>query len=148
MSPAARTKFKRFFYMYRQRHRFLYRLKWVQCSPLVAFTHNVKNIKGAADKMVTFKVRLHVPSMCPCPSKLPSKFIIVPMVMDHLMNRLRFGSYSVHQFKFDDDCYGDGTCKRTFTVRVSEVYSAIHKAAGRAIPDFAWYNSCGTEKIP
>ena len=26
--------------------------------------------------------------------------------------------------------------------------SAIHKAAGRAIPGFAWYNSCGTEKCP
>ena len=66
--------------------------------------------------------------------------------------QIAFGSYSVHQFKFDEDCYGDGngdgTCKRTFTVRVSEVYSAIHKAAGRAIPSFAWYNSCGTEKIP
>ena len=26
--------------------------------------------------------------------------------------------------------------------------SAIHKAAGRAVPGFAWYNSCGTEKCP
>ena len=66
--------------------------------------------------------------------------------------QIGFRTYSVHQCKFDDDCYGDGqgdgTCKRTFTVRVNEVYSAIHKAAGRAIPSFAWYNSCGTEKIP
>ena len=62
--------------------------------------------------------------------------------------QIEFRTYSVHQCKFDDDCYGDGTCKQTFTVRVNEVYSAIHKVAGRAIPDFAWYNSCGTEKIP
>ena len=26
--------------------------------------------------------------------------------------------------------------------------SAIHKAADRAVPGFAWYNSCGTEKCP
>ena len=25
-------------------------------------------------------------------------------------------------------------------------YSAIHKAANRAVPGFAWYNSCGAEK--
>ena len=62
--------------------------------------------------------------------------------------QIGFGTYSILQCKFDDDCYGDGTCKRTFTVRVIEVCGGIHKAAGRAIPSFAWYNSCGTENIP
>ena len=27
-------------------------------------------------------------------------------------------------------------------------YSAIHKATGRAVANFAWYNSRGMEKIP
>ena len=31
---------------------------------------------------------------------------------------------------------------------VNVLYSAIYKAAGRAVPGFAWYNSCGTEKCP
>ena len=31
---------------------------------------------------------LHVPCLYPCPSKSPSKFNIVPMVMDRLTNRL------------------------------------------------------------
>ena len=66
--------------------------------------------------------------------------------------QIRFRAYSVHQCKFDNDCYGDGdgdgTCRRTFIVPVNVVYSAIHKAAVRAIPSFAWYNSCGTEKNP
>ena len=30
----------------------------------------------------------------------------------------------------------------------TQINSAIHKAAGRAVPGFAWYNSCGTEKCP
>ena len=31
---------------------------------------------------------------------------------------------------------------------VMGTYSAIHKATGKTISSFAWYNSCGTEKIP
>ena len=30
----------------------------------------------------------------------------------------------------------------------TDLNSAIHKAAGKAVPSFAWYNSCGTEKCP
>ena len=36
----------------------------------------------------SFKVRLHVPSLSQCPSPSPSKLIIVPVVMDSLMDRL------------------------------------------------------------
>ena len=39
-------------------------------------------------KMVTFKARLHVQSMRPCPSKSKSRFITGPMVTDHLIDRL------------------------------------------------------------
>ena len=37
---------------------------------------------------------------------------------------------------------------QVFAYRSGTVNSAIHKAAGRAVPGFAWYNSCGTEKCP
>ena len=44
-------------------------------------------------EMVHVNGPLHIPSPSPCPSLSPSKFIIVPMVIDRLMDRL--GSESI-----------------------------------------------------
>ena len=142
MSPAARSMFKRFVYTYRQRHRFFFvTFKSGFSAVLWCRLHLTSKVsKVPLTKMVTFKARLHVPSKYPCPSKSPSKFVIVSMVTDHLMDRLS----SEHILSISVNV----TMTVTETVRVNEVYSAIHKAAGRAIPSFAWYNSCGTEKIP
>ena len=43
---------------------------------------------------------------------------------------------------------GAGGAKNLCEVRHGVFNSPIHKAAGRAVPGFAWYNSCGTEKCP
>ena len=63
---------------------------------MVLFTHNVKKIKGAADKngdvdgtcKQTHKVYLHIPTLSPTPSLSPSSFIIVSMVTGSLTGRM------------------------------------------------------------
>ena len=54
---------------------------------------------------------LHVPSPSPCSSPSPSKFIIVSMETDRLMDRTGVMLY------FDGDGHGDGdgTCKQAFS---------------------------------
>ena len=73
-----------------------------------------------------FKACLHVPSTFPCPSPSPSKFIIVSMETDRLMDRM--GSVPILPVKWtitigimlyfdgDGDRHGDGdgTCKQAF----------------------------------
>ena len=76
--------------------------------------------------VVLFKACLHVPSLSPCPSPSPSKFIIVPMETDCLTGRM--GTEPILPVKrtitigvmlhFDRDGHGhgdrDGTCKLVF----------------------------------
>ena len=55
-------RFSKSVYTKRQRHRFLYRLKRVQCSPMVLFTRNVKRSKAPLTKMVMLATRVNEPS--------------------------------------------------------------------------------------
>ena len=72
--------------------------------------------------LVSVKACLHVPSPSPRPSVSPSKFIIVSIEMDRLMDRM--GSVPILPVKrtitidtmlyFDGDGHGDSTCKQAF----------------------------------
>ena len=85
-------------------------------------------LRNSGSATGTLKVCLHVPSPCPCPSPslCPSKFIIVSMEMDRLMDRM--GSVPILPVKwtvtigtmlnFDGDGHGDGTCKQTLMTGV------------------------------
>ena len=42
------------------------------------------------------------------------------MVMDHLMDKLGSETHFVHQCKFHGDCDGDGKCKRSLKLGLSE----------------------------
>ena len=63
----------------------------------------------------SLKARLHVLFACPYPSLSPS---VVSMVKDCLMDR---SVSSVYQCKFDGDCDGNRTCKRTLSYKMEKV---------------------------
>ena len=95
---------------------------------------------------ILLRARLHVPSPCHCPSKSPSKYNTVPMVMDRLTDR--WSSEPILSININltvtvtDTGDGDGTCKWTQTVMVMEHLLDNSFGGGWTSAGFSTVKSC------